>query len=86
MEMFVQHCSFVPCSLAIMPNTSVHVCINTSLGCLFTSNIRGGESTYFPALDSLGVYVQGYSILHDALRFGHYEQSFGTSMTLMVHI
>ena len=60
----------------------VCVCITASLGCHLELDINGGRNIpscpLTPTLDDL---VQSYSAMHDALRFGHYDQSSGTSMS-----
>ena len=58
------------------------VCITASLGCHLKIEFNEGRDVLsFPTTPTLEDLVQSYPALHDALRFGHYDQSSGASMS-----
>ena len=60
----------------------VCVCITASLGCHLKIEFNEGRDVLsFPTTPTLEDLVQSYPALHDALRFGHYDQSSGASMS-----
>ena len=60
----------------------VYVCTTASFGCHLKRDINGGRNIpSCPPTPTLTDLVQSYPALHDALRFGQYDQSSGTSMS-----
>ena len=69
--------------IAVYQKHTVCVCITANLGSHLKIEFNGGRDVPSflptPTVDDL---VQSYPALYDALRFGHYDQSSGTSMSI----
>ena len=68
--------------IAVYQTHTVCVCITDNLGCHLKIELNGGRDVLsFLPTPTLANLVQSYPALYDALRFGHYDQSSGTSMS-----
>ena len=68
--------------IAVYQTHTVCVCITASLGCHLKIEFFGRRDIpSCPPTPTLADLVQSYPALYDALRFGQYDQSSGTSMS-----